>query len=82
MKGKCAIDLLSKNDREIRNWFVVKNWEMRNWFAVKNWEMRNWFAVKNWEMLSSLLFFANFPGYFVINCDVVYGTTRTQDDIM
>ena len=62
MKGKCAIDLLSKNDREIRNWFVVQNWEMRNWFAVKNREMR-----------SSLLFFANFPGYFMRNCDVVYG---------
>jgi len=54
MKGKCAIDLLSKNDKEIRNWFVVKNWEMHNWFAVENWEMR-----------SCLLFFANFV---VANC--------------
>ena len=62
MKGKCAIDFLSKNEREIRNWFVVENWEMRNWFAVKNWEMR-----------SSLLFFANFPGYFMLNCFISIG---------
>ena len=73
MKGKCAIDLLSKSNREMRNWFLVKNWKMRNWFVVKNWEMRNWFAVKNREMRSSLLFFANFPGYFMRNCYVVYG---------
>jgi len=46
---------------------------MRYWFVVKYWEMRNWFVVKHWKMRSSLLFFANFPGYFMRNCDVVYG---------
>ena len=56
-----TFDLLSKNDKEIRNWFVVKIWEIRNWFAVKNSEMR-----------SSLLFFANFPGRFMRNCDIVF----------
>jgi len=51
IKGKCAIRLLSKNEREMRNWLVVKNWQMRNY----------------------LLFYANFQGDFMRNCDVVYG---------
>ncbi len=40
--------------------------------------MRNWFVVKNRQMRNHLLFYANFPGDFMRNYDIVYGLLKVE----